>query len=300
MSILGTRVLRTEDPRFLTAGGVYTADLQIDGVAYVTFVRSTVAHARISSIDTTDARSAPGVLAVFTADDIELASIPGGMGMMPPAMNRPFLATGVVRFVGEPVAVLVTELRSQAEDAAERVLIEYEPLTAVVEPDESADAPTLLFPEHGSNIAFDLRAPADDTLFDGCEVVVRQRIVNRRVAPCPLEVRGGAARWETDGRLTFWSSNQTPHGCRSRVAATYGLAEEQVHVITPDVGGGFGAKIGVYPEDLLLPWLARRLGRPVTWTETRSESMVGLGHGRGQAQLAEMGGRATARSRPTG
>jgi len=290
LSILGTRVLRTEDPRFLTAGGVYTADLQIDGVAYVTFVRSSVAHARVTSIDTSEARSAPGVLAVFTAEDIDLAPIAGGMGMMPPAMNRPFLATGVVRFVGEPVAVLVTELRSQGEDAAERVWIEYEPLTAVVEPDESAAATTLLFPEHGSNIAFDLRSPADDALFDGCEVVVRQRIVNRRVAPCPLEVRGGAARWETDGRLTFWSSNQTPHGCRSRVAATYGLAEEQVHVITPDVGGGFGAKIGVYPEDLLLPWLARRLGRPVTWTESRSESMVGLGHGRGQVQLAEMGG----------
>ena len=214
-------------------------------------------------------------------------------------MSRPFLATDTVRFVGEPVAVLVTEQRSQGEDAAERVLIDYEPLTAVVEPDQSADGDDAAVPRAREQHRLRPARPDDDTLFDGCEVVVRQRIVNRRVAPCPLEVRGGAAR--LGARRAAHVLVVQPDAARLPVpgGATYGLAEEQVHVITPDVGGGFGAKIGVYPEDLLLPWLARAVGRPVTWTETRSESMVGLGHGRGQVQMAEMGSTATAGSRPT-
>jgi len=303
VSILGTRVLRTEDPKFLTVGGMYTADLRIDGAAHATYVRSSMAHARIRSIDVEAARSAPGVVDVFTAADIDLVPAVGGMGMMPPAMGRPYLASGTVRFVGEPVAVIVTEERAQGEDAAELVMVDYDPLPPVVDPETSQARDTLLFPEHGSNVAFgietlaamgllgpDPRTTPDEHLFDGCEVVVRQRIVNRRVAPCPLEVRAAAARWEPDGRLTFWSSNQTPHGVRNALAAVYGLPPEQVHVITPDVGGGFGAKIGSYPEEVLVPWLARRLGRPVAWTETRSESMVGLGHGRAQVQFAELGG----------
>ncbi|GAC1478386.1 MAG: xanthine dehydrogenase family protein molybdopterin-binding subunit [Acidimicrobiales bacterium] len=290
MSILGTRVVRKEDPRFLTVGGTYTDDLVIDGAAYVTYVRSTVAHAHIR-VDVSEARSAPGVIAAFTAADIDLAPLGPVMDMLPAAMARPFIATDTVRFVGETVAVIVTEHRYQGPDAAELVVVDYEPLPAVIDPAAALDGGTLLFPEHGSNIAFDLRAPDDGTLFDGCEVVVTQRIVNQRVAPAPLEVRAAAARMEADGRLTFWSSNQHAHGVKSKLASVLGLTDQQVHVINPDVGGGFGAKINVYTDEILVAWLARHLGRPMKWIETRSESMVGMGHGRGQIQFATMGGR---------
>ena len=291
MSILGTRVIRKEDPKFLTVGGTYTDDLDIPGVAYVTYVRSTMAHARITSIDVDEAQAAAGVVAVFTGADVDLPMIPGPMGAMPAAMNRPFLATDTVRFVGEPIVALITEERYQGPDAAELVVIDYDPLPVVVDPEASLAGDVVIFGEHGSNVAFDLRAPADDTLFDGCEVVVRQRIVNQRVAPCPLEVRAAAARWEADGRVTYWSSNQHPHGVKTRLAEVLEVPPEQVHVITPDVGGGFGAKIGCYPEELLIAWMARALQRPLKWTETRSESMISLGHGRAQIQYGELGGR---------
>jgi aerobic carbon-monoxide dehydrogenase large subunit len=135
-----------------------------------------------------------------------------------------------------------------------------------------------------------INEPLADDLFEGCDVVVRQRVVNQRVAPCPLEVRSGAARWGEDGRLTQWASNQAPHGAKAAIAGLYGLDADVVRVIAPDVGGGFGAKIGLYAEDLVLPWLARATGRPVRWTETRSESMLGLGHGRAQVQDIAIGG----------
>ncbi len=295
MSILGTRVLRVEDPKFLTVGGTYTADLTLDGVAHVTYVRSSVAHARITSIDTSAAAAAPGVIGVFTAADVDLAPLIGVMGMGPPPMARPLLARDVVRFVGEPVAAIVTETRSQGADAAELVVIDYEVLDPVVDIAAAAAGGTLLFPEHGSNVAISIAAMGGSTepdpqLFEGCEVVVRQAIVNRRVAPCPLEGRSAAARWDDDGRVTYWISTQTPHSAKGKLVELFGLTPEQVHVVTPDVGGGFGAKIGGYPEELLVVWLAKRVGRPVTWTETRSESMVGLGHGRAQHQVAELGG----------
>jgi len=295
LSILGTRVLRVEDPKFLTVGGTYTADLDLPGAAHVTYVRSSVAHARLASVDTAAAAAAPGVVAVITADDVDLAPQAGIMGMAPPPMARPYLAIGTVRFVGEPIVAIVSETRSQGADAAELVVIDYEPLDAVVDPQAAAAGGALLYPDHGSNIAISIAAVGgstdpDPSLFDGCEVVVRQAIVNRRVAPCPLETRAAAARWEDDGRLTYWVSTQTPHGAKTKLATVFGLEPEQVHVIVPDVGGGFGAKIGGYPEEILVAWLARRLHRPVRWSESRSESMVGLGHGRGQQQLAELGG----------
>ena len=296
MSILGTRVLRVEDPKFLTVGGTYTADLDLPGAAHVTYVRSAYAHAHLRSVDVSAALAAPGVLAVVTGADIDLAPMVGIMGMAPPPMARPLLAVGTVRFVGEPVAAVVTETKAQGEDAADLVIVDYEPLDAVVDPLAALAGGPLLYPDHGSNVAITIAAVGgstdpDEHLFDGCAVVVRSPIVNRRVAPCPLETRAAAARWDDDGRLTYWVSTQTPHGAKTKLGEVFGLTPEQIHVIVPDVGGGFGAKIGAYPEELLVPWLARRLGRPVRWSETRSESMVGLGHGRAQHQVAELGGR---------
>jgi len=294
--MLGNRVVRREDPKFLTTGGVYVDDLRLEGALWATFVRSTEAHARIAALDTTEAAAAPGVVAVYTGDDVDLPPIPAGMGEVPgfptiPAgMARPILAQGTVRFVGEPIAIILTEERYQGEDAAEAVFVEFDPLPVVVDPEAALSGEVLLFPEAGSNVAVDFEGPIDDSIFDGCEVVVRQRVVNQRVAPCPLEVRAGAASWGEDGRLTQWASNQGPHGAKATLSGVYGLEADQVRVIVPDVGGGFGAKIGLYPEELVLGWLARRSGRPVRWTETRSESMVNLGHGRGQVQFVAIGG----------
>ncbi len=289
MSILGNRVLRLEDPKFLTTGGTYTDDLSIDGALWVTYVRSPVAHARIASIDTSEAEKMPGVVAVFTGAEVDLDPVVGVPGMTPKEMARPLLAADTVRFVGEAVVAVVADDRYRGADAAEAVIVDYEPLPVVVDPQAALAGDTLLFPGTDSNVAFVKEGDAADDLFEGCDVVVRRDIVNQRLAPVPLEVRAAAAKWEGD-RLVTWLSNQAPHGARDAIAGTYQLDPTQVRVIVPDVGGGFGAKIGPYPEEMVLGWLSRRVGRPVRWTETRSESMLGLGHGRGQRQTVEIGG----------
>ena len=294
MSILGNRVVRREDHKFLTAGGSYVDDLALPGAAHVTYVRSTMPHARIIAIDTADAAAAPGVVAIFTGPDVDLAPIPPMMApMINPAMARPWLAGDRVRFVGEPVAAVVSESRAQGVDAAEMVIVDYEPLEAVVDLERAAEG-AVLFEDAGTNVALDGNqmlgySPAAD-FFDGCDVVVRQRIVNQRVAPCPMEVRAAAASWGPDGRLTQWASTQVPNSLRDQLASSLGLEPAQVRVIAPDVGGGFGAKGAAYPEEMLLGWIAKRVGRPVRWVETRTESMLNLGHGRGQIQTVELGG----------
>lgn len=294
MSILGNRVVRREDPKFLTVGGTYVDDIDLPGALHVHYVRSTMAHAVITSVDVDEAKAAPGVVAVFTGADVDLAPLgPPMPGMFTSGMERPWLARDRVRFVGEPVAAIVTEERYQGPDAAELVWVDYDPLPAVVDPATAAESDTLLFPEAGTNVAADLAAMFgerdDPNFFDGCDVVVRQKLVNHRVAPCPMEVRAAASTWE-GGRLIHWASTQNPHAVRDELAAAYGLAKEQVRVIAPDVGGGFGAKMAQYTEEQLLPWIAKRVGRPVRWVETRTESMLTLGHGRGQTSVVELGG----------
>ncbi len=289
MSILGNRVLRKEDPKFLTVGGSYVEDLTLPGAVHVTYVHSTMAHARLAGVDTSEAAALPGVLAVFTAADLDLEPVPAS-GMFNKEMTRTLLASDTVRYVGELVAAVVTEERAQGADAAEAVFVDYEPLDAVVDPEDAVTSDNHVFEAAGTNVAFQMPGGEGDELFEGCDVIVRQRIVNQRVAPCPLEVRGGAARWEEDGRLTQWASTQAAHGVRDDIASRLGLEPSQVRIITPDVGGGFGAKIGIYPEEILLGWIAKRVGRPVRWVETRSESMMSLGHGRGQVQFIELGG----------
>ncbi len=302
MSILGNRVLRREDPKFLTTGGTYVDDLPLEGAVHIVYVRSPMAHARIHSIDSTEALRSPGVVAVFTAAEVDLPPMPPGAPFANPAMVRPWLADGVVRFVGDLVAAVVAETREQAMDAAELVLVDYEPFPVVIDPEAAAGSDILVHEAAGTNVV--LRMPEDlvsvgmvppeaatepPEMFAGCEVVVRQRIVNQRVAPCPLEVRAAASRWD-DGHLTQWTTTQAPHGVKASLAQIFGLADDQVRAVAPDVGGGFGAKIGAYPEELFVAWIARKIGRPARWVETRSESMLSLGHGRAQVQLAELGG----------
>ncbi len=295
MSILGTRVLRTEDPRFLTTGGVYTEDVvddRLSGACHVFFVRSPLAHARINSVDLSAVLEAPGVVAAFSGADLaDLPVIPPAMaGLMNAEMTQRLLATDKVRFVGEPVAVVVTEEPYQGEDAVELASVDYDPLPAVLgfEPDDS----TLLYEAAGSNIAGRWGDPSalKSDLFDGCEVVVSRTIINQRVAPAPMETRAAAAVWGEDGRLTAWVPNQGAQGTRDGLVTLLGLEAGQVRVITPDVGGAFGAKFGADPEHAIVAWVARRLGRPARWTETRYENLIAMTHGRAQQHTITIGG----------
>ncbi len=297
MSILGTRVLRTEDPGFLTGGAVYTddvADPRLAGACHVFFVRSPLAHARIRGIDVAGALGAPGVLAVFTGADVADLPLQGGPmpGVINDQMGQPPLARDVVRFVGEPVAVVVTGTRAQGEDAAELVDVDYDPLPPVLDPAQAAAGP-VLFPAAGTNVAASFGDPGafDPGLFDGCDVVVSAGIVNQRIAPAPMEIRAAAAVWGPDGRLTAWIPNQGAQGTRRALAALLGLDPARLRIITPDVGGAFGAKFGADPEHAVVCWVARELGRPARWAETRSENLVAMGHGRAQQQTVTIGGR---------
>jgi aerobic carbon-monoxide dehydrogenase large subunit len=294
VSILGTRVLRTEDPRFLTSGGVYTEDVvdeRLDGACHVFFVRSPLAHARILGVDVGAARSAPGVIAAYTGAD--LADLP----LITPGLNkkmaRRILATDKIRFVGEPVAIVVTEQAYQGEDAVELVDVDYEPLPAVIDVADALAGQVILYDDAGTNVAGTFGDPdaLDEHLFDECEVVTSRTILNQRVAPAPMETRAAAAAWGEDGRVTAWIPNQGAQGTRGGLARLLGLKPEQVHIITPDVGGAFGAKFGADPEHAMVAWVARELGRPARWTETRYENLVAMTHGRAQQQTVTIGGR---------
>jgi aerobic carbon-monoxide dehydrogenase large subunit len=293
MSLLGERIKRTEDRKFLTSGGTYVDDIPLPGAAWLVFVRSTIAHARVTSIEVDDAKAAEGIVDVITGDDIGLEP------MKPPGaynenMVRPWLPPtgGKVRYVGEPVVAIICESRAQGIDAAELVIVDYDPLPAVIGVENAAKNDVLIFEEAGTNLVMELpggAAPGDPALFEGCEVVVRRRILNQRVAPVPLETRAAMVRWDGE-RLTQWLSTQAPHGARDALARTHAIDPENIHLIAPDVGGGFGAKISQYPEELMLAPLSKRIGRPLRWSETRTESMLSLGHGRGQVQEIEIGG----------
>lgn len=290
MSVLGTRVRRVEDSKFLTAGGCYVDDLPLDGALRLTYVRSPVAHARLLAVDATLATELPGVVAVLTAAELDQA-VPQPPFGLPAGFARPYLATDRLRFVGEPVAAVLSTSRAIGEDAAELVVVEFEPLPAVVDPRAAVRDETLLFPAAGTNVATTTSFGEMDGLFDGCEVVLSRQIVNSRVAPAPLEPRATAATPSQDGRLTVWVSTQNPFLARDAIATATGLPPSDVHVIAPDVGGGFGAKIGISHEDVLVAVLAHRLGRPVRWAETRTESLQAMGHGRAQLQTFTIGGR---------
>jgi aerobic carbon-monoxide dehydrogenase large subunit len=305
MSILGTRVVRVEDPRLLTAGGTYVEDVRVPelvGAARVTFVRSPLAHALITGIDPSAARAAPGVIDVLTYQDINdipppppppEGGPPPGSEAAPLPMGgvwqEPLLAVDRVRFVGEPVAIVLSDDSYQGEDAAELVSVDYEPLPAVVDPAGALAGQTLLFPDAGSNACVTSGQPADDTAFDGCDAVVEHDIVNQRLAPVPMEGRATAASWQ-DGKLTVWVSSQNPQISRFVLADAFGLDPDSIRVIVPDVGGGFGAKIAVDRDAIIVAWAARHTGRAVRWVETRTENLTGMTHGRAQRHRVKIGG----------
>lgn len=289
-SILGNRVERVEDQRFLTTGGQYVGDVALPGAAHVAFVRSPYAHAVIESIDVADAVDLPGVLRVFTAADLDgLDPAAFARAGVPEAMRFQLLAVDRVRYVGEPVAAIVAETVQIAADAADLVLVDYEPLPAVIDVERSVHDETLLFPEAGTNVAMRL-ASASTADFSECEVVVEERIVNQRLGGAPIEPRVGAAYWTPDGRLVHYSACQGAHATQVMLCALYGLDASLVRVIVPDMGGGFGVKSRTYPDEALLGHFARELGRPVRWAETRTESFLATPQGRGQIQYAKLGG----------
>lgn len=298
-SLLGTAVRRVEDPDLVRGRGTYVDDIAHPGVLHAAFVRSPMAHARVRVADVAAARGAPGVVAVFTASDLDL---PAGYPFFEvnPSCARPPLATDRVRFVGEAVAVVVAETRAAAVDAAELVDVDYDPLPAVVDMEDALapGAPTQ-FDDVPGNVAAGTRADVPDVLA-GAERVVRLRIENQRLAVAPMEgnavlvVPGGPGERH---ELTAYLSTQMPHGARAAIARIFDVEPDRVRVVAPHVGGAFGGKAGLPAEHVVVVAAARRLARPVRWTETRSEAMLSM-HGRGQVQYVELG--LTAQGRFTG
>src|SRR6266576_470967 len=268
-SILGHAVRRREDPRLVTGTGHFVDDIRPERCLHVAFVRSTLAHARIRSLDVAAAAAMPGVVAVLTGNDLGL-----------PAR---------VRFVGEPVALVVAESPGAAEDAAQLVGLDLEPLPAVVDP-EAARGPdsALLFPAHGSNVANRFGSSRDDDVLAGADVKIRGRFVNQRLAPVPMEPEAILVVPEA-GRLLVWVTSQTPFGLRAEMASSLGMSPSDIRVVVGDMGGGFGAKAGARPDLIVVAAAARKLGQPLKWIETRSENLVGMTHGRGQVQDVELG-----------
>lgn len=290
MALRGTPVLRREDHALLTTGGMFVGDRRLDGCLQVAYVVSPYAHARITRIDTTVARSAPGVVTVFTgADTGHLAPFASPSPDVDKAMVRPLLPIDTVRFVGEAIVAVVAETSYQAADAVELVDIEFEPLPVVIDPEQSMAATLKLFDGARSNVALHLDAPTLVPDWDGCEVVTEVRVVNNRLAPAPIEPRVAASEW-VDGRIVHYNAGQGAHPVRASLARTYGVDPQEIRVISRDVGGSFGAKGTPHPEELLLPFISQRVGRPVMWIPSRSNDMNGLHHGRGQIQYLKIGG----------
>jgi carbon-monoxide dehydrogenase large subunit len=299
--VIGERVLRKEDARFLTGTGQYTDDVTLPHQAYATFLRSPHAHATIRGIDTASAAKAPGVLAVYTAADLKgVNGLPCGWlitGTDGKPMNEPphpVLASGKVRYVGDPVAVVVAESITQAKDAAEMIEVDYDVLPAVVNPVDAlkAGAPQIHAEAPGNKCytwALGDKA-AVDAAFAKAAHVTKIDIVNNRLIPNAIEPRAANAAYNAaDDAYTLYVTSQNPHVERLLMTAfVLGLPEHKVRVIAPDVGGGFGSKIYLYPEETALVWAAKHVRRPIKWVAERSESFLADAHGRDHVTHAEL------------
>ena len=249
-SILGNAVLRREDPTLLTGEDKFYDDMAIEGLGYVHFVRSDYAHARINSIDTSDAEAVEGVVGVWTADTLDMPSFQG-FAMFPETLNRPPLAKGKVRFVGDIVAVVVADNRSAAADAAELVFVDYEPLPVVVDIEAALeDGAPILFEEYGSNMSFETAIETEGDPLAGADHVTEARVVSQRLAGVPIEPNGAVVVPDGD-KITCYFSSQTPISLREPVAGLLGIDQENVRIVAPAVGGGFGPKAGLYAEHLI-------------------------------------------------
>jgi len=287
-SILGNNVRRVEDPRFITGAGRYMDDIDVVDGLYLRSVRSQIPHGVINSIDTADAAQLPGVVAVLTSEDFDL---PPNRPTRPADIvtSRPLLAKDKVRFVGEIVAVIVAESPVAAADAADLVWADIDPLEAAATIEAALEANELLYPGLGTNVISTVDVEADPDFFVDADVVVEGTFRSQRLAAVPLETSNSLAVPEEDGTLTTWVSSQNVFGPRNTIAKAVGLDRSAVRGRVTDMGGGFGAKFYVYPEQILAASLARRFGRPVRWSESRSENMVSMTHGRAQTQHVTIG-----------
>jgi aerobic carbon-monoxide dehydrogenase large subunit len=285
----GKAVRRLEDPPLIRGTGTYTDDVDVPGALHAAFVRSEVAHGRILGIDTDAAARAPGVAVVYTAAGLAVEPIALGPEVAA-GMRRPILARDRVRFQGEAIAVVVADTREAAVDAAELVEVDIEPLDTVVDPERALDedAPKL-YPDEGTNLAF-ASEPTDTDVLAEADVVVAGRYVNQRLCAVPLEPAAAvAAPDEETGGVRIWAPIQGPHVARDLFAACLGLEKDAVRLTVPNVGGAFGSRIPPYPEQVVIAAVARELGCPVRYVESRWESMIAMQHGRAQLQEVELG-----------
>jgi len=294
--LIGERVKRREDPRLIQGRATYVDDLKVTGMRHIAFKRSDVAHGKITSIDTSAAAKMDGVEAVFTGADIAKILAPMPIGTPFPSPAHHAVAVDVVRYAGEPVALVVASDRYVARDAADAITVTYETLPAVVDPEKAMTGqPAVIHEDFPNNLAVALVpsgtgvAPdfskvdntAVDKAFAEAEVVISQRMVNHRLVPNAMEPRGVLAHWEPGKEtMTIWSSTQNPHILKTMIAAMNGLGQHQVRAIAPEVGGGFGAKINIYAEEYVCSVVSKKLGLPIKWIEDRTEAFVATTHGR--------------------
>ncbi len=298
---LGTPVKRREDPRLITGQATYIDDMKMLDMLHMSILRSPYGHARINSINTEAARNHPGVVAVYTAEDLKgkVGNVPVAVPL-PPFIDKGMgrrgpLAEGKVRFYGDPVAVVIADDKYTARDAVDLIDVDYEPLPAAIDLEKAMQpgAP-LLYEEYGTNVALPMHPPTDDidkvfadTVANGGKIV-KGRLVNQRVAPSPMETRGVIAEYrKSDKMLNVWSSSQIPHLLRNYLAEQMNLLQNKVRVIVPEVGGGFGCKLNIYPEEAIAAFAAMKIGKPVKWIEDRSEAFAATIHGRDQINYVE-------------
>ena len=295
--VFGSGIRRREDPRLLTGTARYTADITLPGMVHAAVLRSPHGHARIRAIDTSRAKQAPGVIAVFTGADTDagLKCIPCAWLLPNAGLNiAPYkaIAVDVVRYVGDAVAVVVADNDYQAYDALELIDVDYEPLPAVVDPHgAAASGAPQLHQEAPGNIAFHWKLEGGEVAnaFDSADVVIRDRIVQQRLIPTAMEPRGAVAQFTpATGELTLWNTTQNPHIVRFIMSLVTGVTEDKLRVIAPEVGGGFGSKIPQIQGDFIAVFCSMKLGRPVKWIETRSENYQSTTHGRDHVQDVEL------------
>ena len=292
---VGRALRRKEDPRLITGRARYVDDIPLPDTAWAAFVRSPEANARIVSIDASAAMQREGVVAVFTGPDMADLGGPLPMAWVPPGVevNNPEhwpIARDAVKHVGDPVAVVLGEDRYAVMDAVEDVLVEYDPLPVVVDPEAALEGGPLVHEQLGTNKVHEwsLSGGDLDAGFAEAEVTIERRVVNHRTAGAPIEPRGVLADYRA-GQLTLWTSTQVPHFVRLFLSLLLGMSEERVRVIAPEVGGGFGSKLQVYGEEVFACWASRKLNRPVKWIETRSENMAVTHQGRDQISYVKLG-----------
>lgn len=296
--VMGEKVRRREDARFVTGRGKYTDDVKLPGVVWAKFVRSPHAHARVLGVDVSQAKAMPGVIKIYTGADLAGKMAPVPTAWIPPDSGLKMvphfaLATDRVRYVGDAVAMVIAESAAQAEDAMEAVVVEYEPLDGLFDQMEALkDGAVQLHDSAPGNVALHWKAGNEvQDAFEQADVVVHQRFRQQRLIPNPMEPRSAVASYDgSTGDLSIWVTSQNPHIHRFLLSTILGIPEHKLRVVAQDVGGGFGSKIACYPDEVLVSYAARDLGVPVKWTETRSEHFLVTSHGRDHVDDVELAG----------